>query len=102
MSEHFLRKLEHGAALSDAERNALREVTLARRLVRARQDISLNDNVDRVYLVMGGIAGRHKTLLHGGRRIVSFALPGDLCRVHACGASAPDLRLGALRACLTR
>ncbi|WP_336492846.1 Crp/Fnr family transcriptional regulator, partial [Methylobacterium nigriterrae] len=69
------------------------------RPVPARHDIVPDDGADRVCLVMGGIAGRYKTLLHGGRRIVSFALPGDLCRVHVSGHASRDMRLGALTAC---
>ncbi|WP_336492880.1 Crp/Fnr family transcriptional regulator, partial [Methylobacterium nigriterrae] len=44
--------------------------------------------------------GRYKTLWQGGRRIVSFAVPGDLCRMHSSGPSARDMRLGALTPCL--
>ena len=99
MSNPFIQKLEHGAALSDVERAALEGLTLNRRSVSARRDIAVYDNTDRVYLVMSGIAGRYKTLLHGGRRIVSFALPGDLCRMHVSGSAARDLRLGALTQC---
>ncbi|HEY0311382.1 MAG TPA: Crp/Fnr family transcriptional regulator, partial [Allosphingosinicella sp.] len=39
------------------------------------------------------------TLLQGGRRIVSFAVPGDLCRMDVSGSTARDLRLGALTQC---
>src|ERR1700712_1901958 len=99
MSNPFIRKREHGAALSDVERAALEDLTLNRRSVSARRDIAVYDNTDRVYLVMSGIAGRYKTLLQGGRRIVSFAVPGDLCRMHISGSAARDLRLGALTQC---
>ncbi|WP_336492510.1 cyclic nucleotide-binding domain-containing protein, partial [Methylobacterium nigriterrae] len=99
MSHPLIRKLEHGAALSEVERSALVALTLNRRSVPARQDIAVYDNTDRVYLVMSGIAGRYKTLWQGGRRIVSFAVPGDLCRMHSSGSSARDMRLGALTPC---
>jgi CRP-like cAMP-binding protein len=99
VSNPLIRKLEHGAVLSDVERAALEALTLHRRSVSARHDIAVYDNTDRVYLVMSGIAGRYKTLLQGGRRIVSFAVPGDLCRMHVSGSAARDLRLGALTPC---
>ncbi|WP_336491794.1 Crp/Fnr family transcriptional regulator [Methylobacterium nigriterrae] len=99
MSHPLIRKLEHGAALSEIERSALVALTLNRRCVPARQDIAVYDNTDRVYLVMSGIAGRYKTLWQGGRRIVSFAVPGDLCRMHSSGPSTRDMRLGALTPC---
>jgi CRP-like cAMP-binding protein len=99
MSNPLIRKLEHGAVLSDVERAALEALTLNRRSVSARHDIAVYDNTDRVYLVMSGIAGRYKTLLQGGRRIVSFAVSGDLCRMHVSGSAARDLRLGALTLC---
>ena len=41
MSNPFIRKLEHGAALSDVERAALEELTLNRRSVSARRDIAV-------------------------------------------------------------
>src|SRR4051812_3132952 len=99
MSNPFIRKPEHGATLSGVERAVLEALTLSRRSVSARRDIAVYDNTDRVYLVMSGIAGRYKTLLQGGRRIVSFAVPGDLCRMHVSGSAARDLRLGALTPC---
>ncbi|WP_336487495.1 Crp/Fnr family transcriptional regulator [Methylobacterium nigriterrae] len=98
-SNPFIRKLEHGSRLSDAERTVLHELTLNRRSVSTRHEIPINDNTDRVHLVMSGIAGRYKTLLQGGRRIVSFALPGDLCGLHQSGTSVHELRLGALTPC---
>jgi len=99
LSNPFIQKLEYAGDLSEAEREALQALTPNRRPVPARHDISTNDNADRVYLVMSGIAGRYKTLLQGGRRIVSFAVPGDLCRMHSSGPSTRDLRLGALTPC---
>ncbi|AWN40470.1 Crp/Fnr family transcriptional regulator [Methylobacterium durans] len=99
MSHPLIRKLEHSAALSQAERSALETLTLNRRSVSARHDIAVYDNTDRVYLVTSGIAGRYRTLRQGSRRIVSFAVPGDLCRMHTCGPSTRDMRLGALTHC---
>ncbi|WP_170267677.1 Crp/Fnr family transcriptional regulator [Methylobacterium oxalidis] len=99
MNHPLICKLEHSAALSQVERSALEALTLSRRPVSARHDIAVHDNTDRVYLVMSGIAGRYKTLRQGNRRIVSFAVPGDLCRMHICGPSTRDMRLGALTHC---
>ena len=99
MSNPFIQKLEHAGDLSAAEREALRGLTLNCRSVPARRDIVADYSADRIYLVMSGIAGRYKTLVHGTRRIVSFVLPGDLCRVHAVGPSLQDLRFGALTHC---
>ncbi|WP_336492163.1 hypothetical protein [Methylobacterium nigriterrae] len=99
MSNPLVRKLAHGAVLSQVERAALEALTLNRRSVPVRRDIAVYDNTDRIYLVMSGIAGRYKTLWQGGRRIVSFVVPGDLCRMHSSGPSARDMRLGALTPC---
>ncbi|WP_336492754.1 Crp/Fnr family transcriptional regulator [Methylobacterium nigriterrae] len=96
----FIQKLEHAGPLTEAERTALQALPVNRRLVPARQDIVASPGVERVYLVLSGIAGRYKTLLEGSRRIVSFVLPGDLCWVHAAAASGTrDLRVGALTPC---
>ncbi|MDR7039290.1 CRP-like cAMP-binding protein [Methylobacterium sp. BE186] len=90
--------------MSDEEQAALQSLTFNRRPVSARCDITngalINGGVtDRVYLVMSGFACRYKTLPNGNRRIVSFALPGDLCYMHDAGPFGRDLRVGALAAC---
>lgn len=95
----FIRKLEHAGPLTDEERSVLLSLSTSSRTVSARQDIVLEHQTDTVPLILSGVAGRYKVLVHGTRRIVSFALPGDLCRVHSAATGALDLRVAALTGC---
>ncbi|AWN39546.1 Crp/Fnr family transcriptional regulator [Methylobacterium durans] len=99
MAYAFLRKLERAGPLTDEERIELQNLTLNPRPVSARQDIVTGDAVDRVPLILSGFACRYKVLQAGNRRLVSFALPGDLCSMHDAGTFGRDLRLGALTSC---
>ena len=49
--------------------------------------------------MISGIAGRYKLHLNGSRRIVSFALPGDLCDVQGLDTGFRELHLRALTPC---
>ena len=99
LSNPFIRKLEHAGPLSPDERQALSRLTVDARNLAARQDILPGQDVERVYLVMSGIACRYKTLFDGTRRIVSFVLPGDLCRIPPTSRQTSEWRVGLLTRC---
>jgi len=83
MSNPFIRKLEHGAPLTDADRKVLEAVCEQSRLIPARTDlIEEGDEPRYVHLVMEGFACRYKVLEDGKRQIVAFFVPGDLCDLH--------------------
>ena len=65
-----------------------------------RQDIILEgDKPDNVHLVLEGWAARYKVLPEGGRAIMAYLIPGDLCDIHVTLLSHMDHSIGALSGC---
>ncbi|WP_024507825.1 Crp/Fnr family transcriptional regulator [Bradyrhizobium sp. ARR65] len=77
----LIRKLEHFARLSGADRAILERAGSERvRKFGPRADIAREgDRPKDVHLVLSGWACRYKQLEDGRRQVVSFFLPGDLC-----------------------
>ena len=82
-SNPFLRKLEHGARLTDDDRQLLLDVSENAHPVSARLDlIGEGDNPALVRVVLDGFACRYKILKDGRRQIMAFFVPGDMCDLH--------------------
>lgn len=65
-----------------------------------RQDIIVQgDNPHDAHLLLDGWAGRYKLMPDGGRKIMAFVIPGDLCDVHVALLDQMDHSIGALSAC---
>jgi CRP-like cAMP-binding protein len=78
----LIAKLGRFVPLTEEEREALRHVSrTARRLRRGADLISEGDKPDSVFLLLEGWAYRYKSLVNGGRQIMAYLLPGDLCDV---------------------
>jgi CRP-like cAMP-binding protein len=76
-------KLGTVARLGDEDLAALHDLTRDSREVPARRNlIREGDRPDHVHLVVEGWAARYKLLPDGGRQILAFLLPGDLCDLH--------------------
>lgn len=76
----FVMRLEHGAGLTDDDRNKLLALTANPRRVAARVDlIQENEKPSDIYLVLQGFVCRYKVLADGSRSIVAFLVPGDFC-----------------------
>lgn len=83
MVNPLVRKLEHGARLSDEEKSLLEALILGAEHVDGHQDlISEGDAPDHVHVVLKGFACRYKTLPDGGRQIMAWLVPGDFCDLH--------------------
>ncbi|KMO35584.1 hypothetical protein VQ03_21565 [Methylobacterium tarhaniae] len=95
----LIRRLEHAGPLSEAERDALRQLTLKPYCINSREDIDYKRSYHAVPLIMSGIACRYKLRPEGQRRIVHFLLPGDFYDLHASAHFASDWHLGALTRC---
>lgn len=79
----FIRKLDHGADLTDADRGQLSEALQKTALFKAGDDVSSQGEVPRnVHVVMAGWACRYKLLEDGSRQIMAIFLPGDMCDLH--------------------
>ena len=74
-------KLEQFTSFSAADRALLDELASARvKTWAAREDIIREgDHVDHIHLVISGLAARAKLMTDGGRQIMAFLIPGDLC-----------------------
>ena len=68
--------------LNDDERGALRHLARnARRLPRGTDLIAEGEKPVSVFLLLDGWAFRYKSMVDGGRQILAYLLPGDLCDV---------------------
>lgn len=78
----LIAKLSRFVPLNEQEREALRHVSRkARRLPRGIDLISEGDKPESVFLLLEGWAYRYKSMINGGRQIMAYLLPGDLCDV---------------------
>ncbi len=76
-------KLLHFAPLSLADRQVLDELGAPEELFPADVDIITEGMVPRsVFLLKQGMAMRYRNLPDGGRQIMTFLIPGDLCDMH--------------------
>jgi CRP-like cAMP-binding protein len=100
MLQPLIRKLEHGADLSDADRQALSGMICQVRSTKAREDlIKEGDKPDHVHLILSGYACRYKVLKNGERQIMAWLVPGDLCDLHVTILGEMDHSLGTLSPC---
>lgn len=83
MASPFVRKLEHGAHLTDHDRRVLEHACRSIRHVRGRtQLIGEGEVPSNVHLIQQGFACRYKLLPDGKRQIMAFFVPGDICDLH--------------------
>ncbi|HEV7255252.1 MAG TPA: Crp/Fnr family transcriptional regulator [Mesorhizobium sp.] len=77
--EVLLRKLQTNSQITEGERQGLKELPIAPRMLRADQDIvRQGDRPSQCSLLLSGWAYRYKVLGSGKRQIVAFHLPGDM------------------------
>lgn len=77
------RKLLHFAQLSDSDCQVLDEFAAPDERHAADVDIIAEGMVPRsVFLLKEGMAMRYRNLADGGRQIMTFLIPGDLCDMH--------------------
>jgi CRP-like cAMP-binding protein len=97
MPNPFVRKLRHGADLTEADEAILLDLAQPLRRIEARGDIVREGTEPRaLVLVVEGWACRYKQLENGKRQIISFFLPGDLCEPFGILPRFMDHALGAL------
>jgi CRP-like cAMP-binding protein len=93
----LVRKLSHFAPLSDSDRQILDGLTVQDERFNADMDIVSEGMVPRsVFLLKDGMAIRYRSLPDGGRQIMTFIIPGDLCDVHAFLLEAMDHSIGTI------
>jgi CRP-like cAMP-binding protein len=95
----FVRKLEYGAKLTDADRQFLASITKKPKRLPARSDISREGETPRdAHLVMKGFACRYKQRENGKRQVMALFVPGDLCDFHVQILGQMDHSIGTITA----
>jgi len=96
----LIRKLEGFTALSDADRAMLAQISAETRLVAPGTDlVREGDRPEGVFLVMDGMACRHKLRANGARQILAYLVPGDLCDLDVALLGEMDHTITTLSAC---
>ena len=91
------RKLSHFAPLSASDRAVLDRLTEHDQRFPAHADIVAEGMAPRfVFVVKEGVAVRYRLLPDGGRQIMTFLIPGDLCDHHVFLLAAMDHSIGTL------
>ena len=91
------RKLSHFTPLSDSDRQVLDALIADDEHVPADTDLVSEGMKPRsVFLLKEGMAIRYRTLPDGGRQIITFLIPGDLCDSHVFLLATMDHSLGAV------
>ncbi|KQT71390.1 hypothetical protein ASG51_10635 [Methylobacterium sp. Leaf465] len=100
MSNPLVQKLEHRFDLSGADRACLEGLKAHIVSVRARSSIIRHgDAPDHAHIIHSGFACRYKALADGGRLILSFLIPGDICDFNAQVLGPMDYSVRALSDC---
>ncbi|MFB0490121.1 CRP-like cAMP-binding protein [Methylobacterium sp. OAE515] len=96
----LIRKLEGFTTLSDADRATLARISAEPRLVAPGTDlVREGDKPEGVFLVMAGLACRHKLRANGARQIMAYLVPGDLCDLDVALLSRMDHTISTLSSC---
>ena len=100
MQNLLSRKLLNFVELHKADLELLDRVAGRGRTVPARTDlISEGENPLDVYLILSGFACRYKLVPDGGRQIMAYLVPGDLCDLHVFLLNQMDHSLSTLSEC---
>lgn len=95
MSNPLIRKLGHGAQLTDDDRAVLERISRKSRRIPTNHDIiTEGTRPAAVNLVMRGFACRYKLLPDGKRQITAFLVPGDFCDLHVALLGEMDHSIG--------
>ena len=99
MNGPFLTKLEQSGHTDAVDRTAIGAIVAHRRVVSARQDLSAEPGRSTVLVLAQGVMCRYRILDGRSRRIASFVLPGDLCRLPETTPRASDWNVRTLSRC---
>ena len=91
------RKLSLFVPLSESDRKVLNALSTGEEHFPADVDIITDGMVPRsVFLVQQGMAIRYRDLPNGGRQIITFLIPGDLCDPHVFLLKTMDHSIGTI------
>lgn len=99
-SNPLVRKLEGFVTLSKADQAILERISASSRLLGPRVDLIREDDTpDGVFLILEGIAFRHKVRANGSRQIMAYLVPGDLGDIDAALLTTMDHTITTASAC---
>jgi CRP-like cAMP-binding protein len=99
MPNPLVRKLRHGARLSDEETVLLETLISQPEDVGPHHDLIVEGEApDHVHVVLRGFAFRYKLLPDGGRQIMAWLVPGDFCDLHVSVLGEMDHSIATLTA----
>ncbi|TXM95056.1 helix-turn-helix domain-containing protein [Methylobacterium sp. WL116] len=76
----LVQKLEGFVSLSEADKALLERISAPSRVVPSQTDLVREGEAPKgVFLILEGMACRHKVRANGGRQIMAYLVPGDLC-----------------------
>lgn len=94
---YFALKLSQFRFLSEADRVALDILVCNEKIVARGRDLAFEGDVaSNLFLIKEGMAIRYHTLPDGGRQIISFLIPGDLCSMHVFQTRRRDHSIAAI------
>ena len=100
MTNLLSRKLQNFVTLDQFDLDLLDRVVQRSRIVPADKDLIVEgDKPSDVHLILRGFACRYKILRNGGRQIMAYLVPGDLCDLHVFLLDHMDHSLGTLSEC---
>ena len=100
MLNPLIQKLQHGADLTDEDRQVLEKAASDTQIVGPREDlINEGDLPDHVHLILEGFACRYKLLPNGERQIMAYLVPGDICDLHVSILGEMDHAISTLSRC---
>jgi CRP-like cAMP-binding protein len=102
MSNPWTMKMEQFTGFSEEDRRLLDDLAGARtRQQGAREDIIREgEHSPECHLILSGLACRYRLLPDGGRQILAFLVPGDLCDAEIFILKEMDHSIGTLGPCL--
>ncbi len=93
----LVRKLSHFAPLSEVDREVLDALSEREETYRADVDIITEGSKPRSsFLLKEGLAVRYRAMPNGGRQIMTFLIPGDICDVHVFLLRTMDHSIGTI------
>ena len=96
-SNPLIRKLSHFAPLSDSDCTILDDLASVEEHIAADTDIVAEGMPPRsIFVILEGMATRYRGLPDGGRQIMTFLIPGDLCDMHVFLARTMDHSIGTI------
>jgi len=94
---YFTLKLSRFASLSEADQVALDLLVAGEQLVARGDDLTVEGDVaSTIFLLKEGMAMRYHMLPDGGRQIINFLIPGDLCSMHVFRSRTRDHSIAAI------